>query len=113
MRSYAKTILLKDDPALIAEYRRHHDEIWPEVVSSFKAVGVLDIRIWMAGRRLFMVMDAVDDFDPERDMAKYLELSPRCREWEEFMTTFQERAPEAKEGEHWASLDLVFALSAH
>lgn len=113
MKTYAKTILLKNDPEKIAEYRRCHDHIWPEVVESFRKVGVLDMRIWMIGHRLFMVMDTTDAFDPETSMAKYLQLDPRNNEWENLMASFQERVPEARPGEHWADLEQVFRMSDH
>ena len=113
MKSYAKTILLKNDPAKIAEYRRHHDLIWPEVVASFRQVGVLDMRIWLIGHRLFMVMDTDDDFDPDTDLQKYLQLDPKNDQWENLMAAYQEPVPEARPGEHWADLELVFRMSDH
>ncbi|MDJ1471982.1 L-rhamnose mutarotase [Cytophagaceae bacterium DM2B3-1] len=110
MKSYAKTILLKNNPGLIAEYMMYHDDIWPEVVKSFRAVGVVDIRIWIIGRQLFMVMDTKDSFDPNRDMERYLQLNPKNREWEEKMKTYQEPITDY---EHWAELELIFKLSDH
>jgi L-rhamnose mutarotase len=113
MKTYAKTILLKNDPEKIAEYRRHHDQIWPEVVASFRQVGVLDMRIWLLGHRLFMVMDTTDDFDPETDLQQYLLLDPKNDQWESLMASFQERVPEARPGELWADMELVFKMSDH
>jgi L-rhamnose mutarotase len=113
MKSYAKTILLKNDPGKIAEYRRHHDQIWPEVVASFRKVGVLDMRIWLIGYRLFMVMDTEDDFDPDTDLEKYLQLDPKNDQWENLMASYQEPVPEARPGEYWADLELVFRMSDH
>lgn len=111
MKQIAKTILLKDDPALIASYRQHHDHIWPEVVTAFKQVGVLDIRIWLIGRRLFMLMTTTDTFDPTTDFDKYLSLNPENKKWEDLMATFQEKAPEAKPHEHWADMELIFQMN--
>ncbi len=113
MKSYAKTILLKNDPGKIAEYRRHHDHIWPEVVAAFRKVGVLDMRIWLIGVRLFMVMDTEDDFDPDTDLEKYLQLDPKIDQWENLMASYQEPVPEARPGEYWADLELVFRMSDH
>jgi L-rhamnose mutarotase len=113
MKSYAKTILLKNDPEKIAEYRRHHDHIWSEVVASFRKVGVLDMRIWLIGNRLFMVMDTEDDFDPDTSLEKYVQLDPKNDQWESLMATYQEPVPEARPGEHWADLELVFRMSDH
>lgn len=113
MKSYAKTILLKNDPEKIAEYRRHHDQIWPEVVASFRKVGVLDMRIWLIGNRLFMVMDTEDDFDPDTSLEKYVQLDPQNDQWENLMASYQEPVPEARPGEHWADLELIFRMSDH
>jgi L-rhamnose mutarotase len=113
MKSYAKTILLKNDPEKIAEYRRHHDHIWSEVVASFRKVGVLDMRIWLIGNRLFMVMDTEDDFDPDTSLEKYVQLDPRNDQWENLMASYQEPVPEARPGEHWADLELVFRMNDH
>lgn len=110
MKEFAKTILLKDDPNLVAQYIDYHNHIWPEVVASFKEVGVLDIKIWMVGRRLFMLMTTTDAFRPDVDLDRYLTLHAKNREWENLMATFQERAPEAKPGEHWAEMNLIFQL---
>jgi L-rhamnose mutarotase len=111
MKQFAKTILLKDDPELMARYRYYHDHIWPEVVSSFKQIGVLNIQIWMIGRRLFMLMTTVDTFNPHKDLDTYLSLHPKNKEWEELMATFQQKAPEAKPDEHWADMELIFQMS--
>jgi L-rhamnose mutarotase len=110
MKQLAKTILLKDDPELIAQYQHYHTHMWPEVVASFKKVGVLDIQIWMIGRRLFMLMTTTDTFNPETDFEKYLSLHPKNKEWEELMATFQEKAPEAKPHERWADMELIFQM---
>ncbi len=103
------TLNLRDDPDVISRYKRYHREPWPEVVSRLKWVGITDMKIFLIGRRLFMYMEAVDDFDPGRDFPKLDEL-PRYREWNELMTTMQERAPEAPPEDWWAPMEQVFDL---
>ena len=111
MRSLALTLNLKDDPAVIQAYRDYHANAWPEVVGALQAVGVHQMRIWLLGRRLFMVADVADDFEPAVDFPRYLSLHPRCQEWEDLMGTFQEPVPEAKPGEKWAEMEEVFRLA--
>jgi L-rhamnose mutarotase len=113
MKSYAKTILLRDEPGVIEAYKKAHDAIWPGVAASLKAVGVLEIRIWLVGRRMFMLLEAGDDFDIDRDLCRYVGLDPANMEWEKMTASYQERAPEAKEGEQWAAMDLMFKLTDH
>lgn len=36
---------LKDDPALIAEYERQHERIWPQVAQRLRSLGVVDMEI--------------------------------------------------------------------
>jgi len=110
MKTYALTLNLKDDPELIRQYRYHHAHPWPEVVESLRAVGILDMEIYILGRRLFMIMDTTDGFEPSVDFPRYLLLHPRCQEWEDMMGTFQEKLPESKEGEKWVYMERVFKL---
>lgn len=111
MKTYAQTILLHDDPDVIAAYREHHDAIWPEVAEGLRSVGILQMRIWLLGRQLFMVMDTVDGFDPERDFARYEAGRPRRAEWQRLMESFQAPVADAKPGEWWAQMELVFSLN--
>ena len=39
-RRYCLTLDLKNDPALIAEYKRYHQNIWPEITKSIKDSGI-------------------------------------------------------------------------
>jgi L-rhamnose mutarotase len=109
MKEYALTINLQDDPAKIEAYKAYHRAVWPEVLQALKTSGITKMEIFLLGRRMFMIMESVDTFVPERDF-KRLEESPRYREWQELMNTFQERVPEAKAGEHWAAMEKVFEL---
>lgn len=110
MKEYALTINLKDDPEVIRQYKQYHAEAWPEVVRSLRQVGISDMKIFLLGRRLFMYLEAENDFDPAVDFPRYLTLHPKCQEWEDLMGRFQETVPEAKEGEKWAMMEKVFQL---
>jgi L-rhamnose mutarotase len=110
MKTYAQTLDLKDDPALIAAYVEHHRAVWPEVQRGLRAIGIKRMRIWRLGRRVFMLMETVDDFDADRDFARYMESAPRIREWQDLMASMQEPAPGAQPGELWANMELVFTL---
>lgn len=114
MRRYAATIDLVDDEEKIAGYLAHHGAVWPEVMLSFRAVGVRDLRIWRAGTRLFYELEVEDGFDPARDFARYAALHPSNPVWEAFMAVgFQNPLPTRKPGEHWASMELAHSLADH
>jgi len=51
-KRHCLTLDLEDDPALIAEYRRHHEKIWPEITASIKDAGIVDMEIHLLGTRI-------------------------------------------------------------
>ena len=110
MRHYGLSLNLKDDPELIEQYRAYHRDPWPETLQGLREVGILDMKIFLLGRRMFMYMMTTDAFDPDTDFARYMEQNPRAREWDELMRTFQEKAPEAGEEEWWAFMEMVFDM---
>jgi L-rhamnose mutarotase len=110
MQSYGMTLMLKDDEEVVNRYKEYHRKAWPEVVSRLRESGITQMRIYLIGRRMFMYMEAVDGFSPERDFPKLAE-DPRYREWDVLMRTLQQAAPEAKPGEWWARMEEVFDLS--
>jgi len=110
MRRYVLTLDLKDDPAVIAQYKAHHRRVWPEVQKSLRRVGVRAMDIYLLGRRLVMVMDKKEGFDRRRDFARHVASDLRCAQWEALMKTFQEPPPGARPGELWARMERVFHL---
>jgi L-rhamnose mutarotase len=111
MPIYALTLDLKDDRRLISEYLEHHRRVWPEVLEALAGTGVEDIKIYLAGRRLFMVMTAAEGFDPEWSFAEYRK-NPVAKRWDELMKTYQERLPEAEADQWWMPLTPVFDFTA-
>lgn len=109
MQSYGMTLLIRDEPGAVERYREYHRQVWPEVAARLREIGVESMKIYLIGRRLFMYMEAVDGFDPEREFPRLAD-DPRYREWEELMAGLQEPAPEAAGGDGWAVMDVVFDL---
>ena len=75
-RRYCFTLDLKNDPALIAEYRKHHETIWPEITESIKNSGIVDMEIYLLGTRMFMMMEVNESFSFEKK-AKSERLDPK------------------------------------
>ena len=111
MKSYAMTLNLKDDPDLIERYKEYHRAVWPEVIASLQGLGIKKMRIFLLGRRLFMYLEAPDDFDLERDFPRYMEVE-RASEWDALMREYQEPVADAAPGELWAPMEQVFDLFA-
>jgi L-rhamnose mutarotase len=108
------TLDLRDDPELIAEYRHWHEKnnIWQEIPAGIKEVGILAMEIYLAGHRLFMVLEAGPEFDFNRDMRR-LALLPRQQEWEAFVSKFQQSAGNEKSVEKWKLMEKIFDLGEH
>ncbi len=110
-RRYCLTLDLKDDPRLIARYKRYHKKIWPEITQSIKDAGIEDMEIYLLGRRMFMIMEVNDRFSFEAK-AKTDQNNPKVREWEQRMSTFQQPLPQARPGEKWLLMERIFQLEA-
>jgi L-rhamnose mutarotase len=108
-RRYCLALDLKDDARLIAEYKRYHEKIWPEITRSIKDAGIEDMEIYLLGTRMFMVMEVNERFSFEAK-AKADRENPKVREWEELMWKFQRPLPQAKPGEKWLLMERIFKL---
>ena len=108
-RRYCLTLDLKDDARLIAEYRRHHEKIWPEITRSIREAGVKDLEIYLLGTRLFMILEAGSEFSFAAK-AQADRANPKAQEWEELMWKFQKALPQAKPGEKWLLMERIFKL---
>src|SRR5215475_1254548 len=107
---YCLTLDLKNDPALIAGYKRYHEDVWPEVVASIKASGIVDMEIYLLGTRMFMIMEVKENFSFDAK-ARADKSNPKVQEWEHLMWKFQRALPEAKPGEKWLRMERIFKLS--
>jgi len=108
-RRYCLTLDLKDDPKLIAEYKRYHQKIWPEITRSIKEAGIEDMEIYLLGTRMFMIMEVSETFSFDAKK-KADELNPKVQEWEALMWRFQQSLPDAKPGEKWLLMERIFSL---
>jgi L-rhamnose mutarotase len=108
-RRFCLTLDLKDDPKLIAEYRRYHESIWPEITQSIRDAGVENMEIYLLGTRLFMIMEVNERFSFAAK-AKADQRNPKVEEWEKLMWKFQQSLPQAEPGEKWVLMQRVFKL---
>ena len=108
-RRYCLTLDLKDDPELIAEYRRHHERVWPEIKQSIRDSGIEDMEIYLLGTRMSMIMEVSERFSFDAK-AEADRASPKVQEWEQLMWKFQKPLPQAKPGEKWMLMERVFKL---
>jgi L-rhamnose mutarotase len=109
MKRYTLALDLVNEPAKIREYEDYHKNVWPEIKKSITDSGILSMEIYRAGNRLFMIIEAADDFSFDRK--KQLDdANPHVAEWEKLMWNFQQPLPFAKPGEKWVLMEKIFSL---
>ena len=111
VKRYCQTLDLRDNPELIAEYRRRHSKeyAWKEVLEGIRQVGILEMEIYLLGTRLFMIVETPLDFEWESAMAR-LSTLPRQEEWEDYMAEFQLVKTGMSSAEKWQLMDRIFHL---
>lgn len=102
---------LKDDPSLIAAYEEYHSNVWPEILDSLKASGIITMEIYRISNRLFMIIEVNDDFSFEKK-AQLDANNSKVQEWEVLMWEYQQALPTAKPGEKWLPMKKIFDFNA-
>ncbi|MES2445325.1 MAG: L-rhamnose mutarotase [Pseudomonadota bacterium] len=88
MTTHAFKMQLK--PGVVDEYRRRHDEIWPELAAAISAAGIYDYSIFLDEETLalFAVLKLRDDNN--RDA---LPSHPVMQKWWDYMAPLMEVEP--------------------
>lgn len=109
MKKYCLALDLKKDDVLIAEYKKYHEKIWPEITESLIDAGIVNAEIYSVGNRLFMILEVHDSFSFEKKTAMDDE-NPKVQEWEALMWKYQQKLPFSKKGEKWMLMDKIYQL---
>jgi len=104
MPRYAFKLRIRQDA--IDEYEREHTRVWPELLSTLKAVGISEYSIFRRGQDLVLYM-CVDDFER---VWNELDRDPVNRRWQQFMSRLFEPVPDIEQGERFAMWKEVFYL---
>jgi len=110
-KRFVQILELRDDPEMIAQYRKWHSQEyqWKEIRDGIREVGILEMEIYILGTKLVMIVDAPIDFDWDKAMARLATL-PRQAEWEAFVAKFQGCSAEARSDEKWQMMERMFYL---
>ena len=106
---YCLALDLQDDPALIADYERYHEAIWPEIRQSIYDGGVTSMDIYRVENRLVLIMETTHDFSFDRKGAMDA-ANPKVQEWETLMWRYQKALPSAEPGQKWLLMKKIFSL---
>ncbi|MBS7358792.1 MAG: L-rhamnose mutarotase [Bacteroidales bacterium] len=110
-KHYCRTLELRDNPELIKEYRRRHQQgnVWQEIIDGIKQVGILEMEIFLLGTRLVMIVETPAELDLDAAMER-LSTLPRQAEWERYMSELQDAAADATSDEKWQIMERIFYL---
>ncbi len=110
-KHYCRTLELRDNPELIKEYRRRHQQgnVWQEIIDGIKQVGILEMEIFLLGTRLVMIVEAPAELELDAAMER-LSTLPRQAEWERYMSELQDAAADATSDEKWQIMERIFYL---
>jgi L-rhamnose mutarotase len=93
-------------PEKLAEYKRYHAAVWPEVLDMIRQCNIRNYSIYNKGGRLFAYYEYVGD-DYAADMAR-MAADPKTQEWWDIMMPMQQPVADRAEDEWWAELEEVF-----
>ena len=111
VKRYCQMLELKNEPELIARYRRAHskEESWKEIRDGIRQVGILEMEIYIKDNRLRMIVETPLDFNWDEAMGRLATL-PRQAEWEAFVAQFQQCEANATSDEKWQMMERMFYL---
>ena len=111
MKTYYLALDLHDDEKRIAEYEAYHKNVSKEIIESITSSGIVNMRLYRTGNRLFMIIDAKDDFNFE-EKSKMDASNPDVKVWETLMGSYQKKLPWSKPDEKWVLMDEIFNLQS-
>lgn len=111
VKRYCQTLELKNDKQLIEKYVEAHNRYnhWPEIREGIRAVGILEMEIYIYDNKLFMIVETPLDFEWDKAMAKLATL-PRQAEWEDYVAMFQDCEAGSTSDQKWQLMERMFYL---
>ena len=114
VKRFCQTLDLRDNPDLIATYRRLHSRegIWPEILQGICEVGILEMEIYLLGTRLFMIVEMPQELEWDEVMSRLATL-PKQAEWEALTAQYQQAEATATSDAKWKMMERIFHLYEH
>ncbi len=100
--------IIKVKPEIIAEYKRIHATVWPEILEAIRMSNVQNYSIFLREpENLLISYWEYMGSNYEKDMAE-IRHAPRMQEWWNMTDPMQEPIATRKTDEWWADTELVF-----
>ena len=109
LKRYCFALDLVDDEVLMAEYKKFHKKIWPEITKNIVDSGIEVLEIYNVCNRLFMIMEVNESFSFEKKSKMDAE-NPKVQEWENLMWKYQQALPVAQSNEKWLLMEKIYEL---
>lgn len=106
MKRFGEVIKIK--PEKLEEYKKLHNEIWPNIVKKQKEANMQNFTIFYRDGYLFKYFEYVGD-NYEEDMRK-LAMDEENKRWLAFTDPCQEPVETAEEQEWWAPMENIFHI---
>jgi L-rhamnose mutarotase len=106
MRRFGQRLGLR--PERLAEYRRHHAAIWPEIAQAIHRAGIRNYSIFHRDGALFAYYEYVGPPAEYEQRMQELARAPRMREWWDLMEPMQIPDPARPPGTWWSDMEEVF-----
>ncbi len=108
MKRYASVIGIR--PEAIAEYKRLHAAVWPDVLRQIKASNISNYSIYLKEpENLMFAYYEYHGTDHDADMAA-MAADPRTQEWWAVCMPLQAPLETRRDGEWWAAMEEVFHI---
>jgi L-rhamnose mutarotase len=104
MTRYGSVIKVKVER--LAEYKRYHEAVWPEVLATIRACNIRNYSIFLKDDLLFGYFE-YHGSDFAADMAR-MAADPKTQEWWAVMQPMQQPLESRASGQWWADMQEVF-----
>jgi L-rhamnose mutarotase len=108
MRRFGQALGLRAER--LAEYKRYHERIWPEIRDALARAGITNYSIYHFRGQLFGYYEYTGPDEDYEARMQTLAAAPRMREWWDIMEPMQAPLEGRKPGAWWAEMEEVYHL---
>jgi len=106
VRRFGQLIGLR--PERLAEYKRYHAAVWPEILDAIRRAGIRNYTIFHWRGQLFAYFEYHGPPAELEERLRQIARAPRMREWWDVMDPMQRPVEGRAPGDWWAEMEEVF-----